>query len=70
MSCNGSGVCHSQTGAYNYIYKFFPRFPCPLGVTTSWWEGSGGGRDVQVGWEMGKLMADSCWWLVETNPIL
>ena len=34
------------------------------------WDGEGGGRDVQVGGDMGKPMADSCGCLVETNTIL
>ena len=34
------------------------------------WDGEGGGRDVQVGGDMGKPMADSCWYLMETNRIL
>ena len=32
--------------------------------------GEGGGRDVQVGGDMGKPMADSCWCLAKTNAIL
>ena len=34
------------------------------------WGGEGGGREIQVGGDMGKAMADSCWYLVETNVIL
>ena len=34
------------------------------------WDGEGGGRDVQMGGDMGKPMADSCWCLIETNAIL
>ena len=30
----------------------------------------GGGRDVQVGGDMGKPMADSCWCMAEINTIL
>ena len=30
----------------------------------------GGGRDVQMGEDMGKPMTDSCWCLVETNTIV
>ena len=33
-------------------------------------DGEGGGRDVQVGGDMGKPMTESCWCLVETNRIL
>ena len=28
------------------------------------WDGEGGGRNVQVGGDMGKPMVDSCWYLV------
>ena len=34
------------------------------------WDGERGGREVQVGADMDKPMADSCWCLVETNAIL
>ena len=34
------------------------------------WDGEGGGRDIQVGGDMGKPMADSCWCLLETTTIL
>ena len=34
------------------------------------WDGEGGGRDVQVGGDMDKPMAESRWCLVETNAIL
>ena len=34
------------------------------------WDGEGGGRDVQVGGDMGKPMADSCRCSAETNAIL
>ena len=34
------------------------------------WDGEGGGKDVQVGGDMGKPVADSCWRLVEINTIL
>ena len=34
------------------------------------WDQEEGGRDVQVGGDIGKPMADSCWCLVETNVIL
>ena len=34
------------------------------------WDGEGCWRDVQVGGDMGKPMADSCWCLVKTNAIL
>ena len=33
-------------------------------------DGRGGGKDVQVGGNMGEPMTDSCWCLVETNTIL
>ena len=33
-------------------------------------DGEGGGKDVQVGRDLGKPMAYSCWCLVETNTIL
>ena len=33
-------------------------------------DGQGGGRDVQVGGDIGKPMADSCWCLVETHTTL
>ena len=33
-------------------------------------DGEEGGRDVQVGGDMGKPMADSCWCLVKTNATL
>lgn len=32
--------------------------------------GEGGGKDVQAEGDVGKLMTDSCWCLVETNTIL
>ena len=41
-----------------------------LGNNSAGWDGEGGGRDVQVGRDMDKPMADSCWCLVETNVIL
>ena len=41
-----------------------------IGNNLEGWGGEGGRRDVQVGGAMGKLMADSCWCLVETNAIL
>ena len=34
------------------------------------WSEEGGGRDVHVGGDMDKFMADSCWCFVETNAIL
>ena len=34
------------------------------------WDEEGGGRDGQVGGNMGKPIADSCWRLAETNAIL
>ena len=34
------------------------------------WDEEGGGKGVQVGGDTGKPMADSCWFLVETNTIL
>ena len=34
------------------------------------WDGERGGKDIQVGGDMGKPMADSGWCLVETNAIL
>ena len=34
------------------------------------WDGEGGGRDFQVGRDLGKPMADSYWCLLETNTIL
>jgi len=34
------------------------------------WDGEGGGRDVQVGGDMGKPMADLCRCLVETSAVL
>ena len=33
-------------------------------------DGEGGGKDVQVGVDMGKPMVDSCFSLVKTNAIL
>ena len=41
-----------------------------LGNNVEGWDGKGGVRDVQVGGDMGKPMADSCWSLVKTNTIL
>ena len=41
-----------------------------LGNNPERWDWEGGGRDVQVGGDMDKPMADSCWCLVETNAIL
>ena len=38
--------------------------------TLGGWGGEQDGRLVQVGGGMGKLMADSCWCLVEINTIL
>ena len=61
MSCNGSGVCRSQTGAYNYIYQFFQRFPSPLGVTVSGWEGSGVGGMFEKGGKWANL------WLIHVD---
>ena len=34
------------------------------------WDGEQTGRDVQVGGAKGKSMADSSWYLVESNAIL
>ena len=34
------------------------------------WDGEGGGWDIQVRGDMGKLIADSRWCLVEPNVIL
>ena len=34
------------------------------------WDGPESGRDVHVGGDMGKSMADSCLFLVEPNVIL
>ena len=34
------------------------------------WDGEGGLRYVQLGGNIGKPMADSCWCLVKTNTIL
>ena len=33
------------------------------------WDREGGGRDVQVGGDVGKPMANSCQCLLETNTI-
>ena len=41
-----------------------------LGNNLEGWGGEGSGRKVQVGGDMGKPMADSCWCLVEMNTIL
>ena len=41
-----------------------------FGTNLQWWDGEGGERDAQVGGDMGKPMADSCWCLVGTNTIL
>ena len=34
------------------------------------WDGEGGGRDIQVGGDKGKPMADSCCCLLESTTIL
>ena len=41
-----------------------------LGNNLEGWDAEGGGRDVQVGGDIGKPMADSCCCLVETKAIL
>ena len=41
-----------------------------LGDNLEGWDGDGGGRDVQVEGDMGKSMADSHWYLVDTNAML
>ena len=41
-----------------------------LGNNLEGWDGEGGGKDVQVGGDMGKPMADSRSCLVETNTTL
>ena len=41
-----------------------------LGNNLEGWDGGEGGRDVQVGGDMSKSTADSCWCLVETNTTL
>ena len=38
-----------------------------LGNNLKGWVGEGGGKGVQVGGDIGKPMADSCWCLVETT---
>ena len=42
----------------------------PRGNNLEGWDGEGGGRDIQVGGDMGKPMADSCCCLLESNTIL
>jgi len=34
-----------------------------------WWYGEGGRKEVQEGGDVGILLADSCWCLMETNTI-
>ena len=34
------------------------------------WDGGGGGREVQEGGDICILMADSCWCVAETTPLL
>ena len=41
-----------------------------LGHNLEGWDGEGGGKDGQVGGDMGKPMADTCWCLIETSTIL
>ena len=41
-----------------------------LGNNLEVWDGKRGGKDFQMGGDMGKPMADSCSCLVEANPIL
>ena len=45
-------------------------FKLGLGNNLEGWDGEGGGRDVQVGGDLGKPMADSRWCMAETNTIL
>ena len=34
------------------------------------WGGVGGGREVQEGWDMCIPVADSCWYMAETNTVV
>ena len=64
---------------YNTIYKtdsqwefavWLRELKQGLGNNLEGRDGQGGGRDVQVGGDIGKPMADSCWCLVETHTTL
>ena len=73
------GICgESNMETYIYICKIHSQWEfsvwlkeLKLGIGNSLeeWDGEGGGREEEGG-DMGKPMADLCWYLIETNTIL
>ena len=73
------GCMESNTETYITIYKIDSQWEFAvwlrkhkpgLSNNLEGWDGEGGWRDVEVGGDIGKPVADFCWCLVETNTIL
>ena len=56
-------ICNTDS---QWEHAVWLREPKPgLGNNPEEWDGEGGGRDFQVGGDMDKPMADSCWCLID-----